>query len=111
MNNGKDKLEKRNLLKEDPVAHTITITLGNPSGNLFLEFVGSMSIRNMSTIKLDFRKAQSGQERQDTIHFDPGGPSGELMCRICMHLIQIQVWKTSHTSERGNRMKILDRMI
>ncbi|KAG2036008.1 ZPR1 zinc-finger domain-containing protein [Suillus americanus] len=40
---GKDKLEKRDLSKEDPVARTITITLDDPSGNSFLEFVGSMS--------------------------------------------------------------------
>ncbi|KAG1790621.1 zf-ZPR1-domain-containing protein [Suillus plorans] len=40
---GKDKLEKRDLLKEDPVARAITITLDDPSGNSFLEFVDSMS--------------------------------------------------------------------
>jgi zinc finger protein len=48
---GKDKLEKRNLSKENPVACTITITLDDPSGNSFLEFMGSMSdltwIQNM----------------------------------------------------------------
>jgi zinc finger protein len=48
---GKDKLEKRNLSKEDPVACMITITLDDPSGNSFLEFMGSMSdptwIQNM----------------------------------------------------------------
>lgn len=40
---GKDKLENRDLSKEDPVARAITITLDDPSGNSFLEFVGSMS--------------------------------------------------------------------
>ncbi|KAG1779475.1 ZPR1 zinc-finger domain-containing protein [Suillus placidus] len=30
-------------IQEDPVAHAITITLDDPSGNSFLEFVGSMS--------------------------------------------------------------------
>ncbi|KAG2132709.1 zf-ZPR1-domain-containing protein [Suillus bovinus] len=40
---GKDKLEKRGLSKEDPVARAITITLDDPSGNSFLEFVDSMS--------------------------------------------------------------------
>lgn len=41
--NGKDKLEKRDLSKEDPVARTVTITLGDSSGNSFLKFVGSMA--------------------------------------------------------------------
>ncbi|KAG1746779.1 zf-ZPR1-domain-containing protein [Suillus paluster] len=40
---GKDKPEKRALSKEDPVIRAITITLDDPSGNSFLEFVGSMS--------------------------------------------------------------------
>ncbi|KAG1876640.1 zf-ZPR1-domain-containing protein [Suillus subalutaceus] len=40
---GKDKFEKRELSNEDPVARAITITLDDPSGNSFLEFVGSMS--------------------------------------------------------------------
>ncbi|KAG1781006.1 zf-ZPR1-domain-containing protein [Suillus placidus] len=40
---GKDKHEKRELSNEDPVTRAITITLDDPSGNSFLEFVGSMS--------------------------------------------------------------------
>ncbi|KAG2337659.1 zf-ZPR1-domain-containing protein [Suillus weaverae] len=40
---GKDKREKRELSNEDPVTRAITITLDDPSGNSFLEFVGSMS--------------------------------------------------------------------
>ncbi|KAG0694429.1 zf-ZPR1-domain-containing protein [Suillus ampliporus] len=40
---GKDRPEKRELSKEDPVTRAITITLDDPSGNSFLEFVGSMS--------------------------------------------------------------------
>ncbi|KAG1834913.1 zf-ZPR1-domain-containing protein [Suillus subalutaceus] len=40
---GKVKFEKREPSNEDPVRLAITITLDNPSGNSFLEFVGSMS--------------------------------------------------------------------
>ncbi|KAG2135310.1 ZPR1 zinc-finger domain-containing protein [Suillus clintonianus] len=40
---GQDKPEKRDLSKEDSVTRAITITLDDPSGNSFLEFVGSMS--------------------------------------------------------------------
>jgi zinc finger protein len=40
---GKERLEKRDFSNEDPVACVISITLDNPSGNLFLEFMGSMS--------------------------------------------------------------------
>ncbi|KAG2068937.1 zf-ZPR1-domain-containing protein [Suillus decipiens] len=40
---GKDKYGKRELSNEDPVTRAITITLDDPSGNSFLEFVGSMA--------------------------------------------------------------------
>jgi zinc finger protein len=39
----KDKPEKKALLKEDPLTPAITVVLDDPSGNSFLEFVGSMS--------------------------------------------------------------------
>ncbi|OAX35446.1 zf-ZPR1-domain-containing protein [Rhizopogon vinicolor AM-OR11-026] len=40
---GKDKPEKKELSKEDPLTPAITLVLDDPSGNSFLEFVGSMS--------------------------------------------------------------------
>lgn len=40
---GKDKPEKKEFSKEDPLTPAITVTLDDPSGNSFLEFVNSMS--------------------------------------------------------------------
>lgn len=39
----KDKPEKKELSKEDPLTSAITVILDDPSGNSFLEFVNSMS--------------------------------------------------------------------
>ncbi|KAG2367925.1 ZPR1 zinc-finger domain-containing protein [Suillus spraguei] len=56
----KDKHEKREPFNEDPVTRAITITLDDPSGNSFLEFVGSMADLkwNMRTYERSFQQNQ-----------------------------------------------------
>ncbi|KAG2032274.1 zf-ZPR1-domain-containing protein [Suillus americanus] len=69
---GKDKFEKRELSNEDPVASAITITLDDPSGNSFLEFVGSMS-----DLKWNMRTYERSLEQNQQLGLAPPAEDAE----------------------------------
>ncbi|KAG1868526.1 zf-ZPR1-domain-containing protein [Suillus subluteus] len=109
---GKDKLEKRDLSKEDPVARTITITLDDPSGNSFLEFVGSMSDLkwNMRTYERSLEQnrqlglappAEDKKENAvDETEQQSGGPDDEVfefpgICSRCSRPLVTRMKKVS----------------
>ncbi|KAG1880257.1 ZPR1 zinc-finger domain-containing protein [Suillus tomentosus] len=69
---GKDTHEKRELSNEDPVTHAITITLNDPSGNSFLEFVGSMS-----DLKWNMRTYEQSLEQNQQLGLVPSAEDSE----------------------------------
>jgi zinc finger protein len=69
---GKDKREKRELSNEDPVTRAITITLDDPSGNSFLEFVGSMS-----DLKWNMRTYERSLEQNRQLGLAPPAENAE----------------------------------
>ncbi|KAG2141297.1 zf-ZPR1-domain-containing protein [Suillus clintonianus] len=69
---GKDELEKRELSNEDPVSRAITITLDDPSGNSFLEFVGSMS-----DLKWNMRTYERSLEQNQQLGLAPPSEDAE----------------------------------
>ncbi|KAG1734803.1 zf-ZPR1-domain-containing protein [Suillus lakei] len=71
---GKDtgKREKRELSNEDPVSRAITITLDDPSGNSFLEFVGSMS-----DMKWNMRTYERSLEQNQQLGLTPPAEDAE----------------------------------
>ncbi|KAG1792694.1 zf-ZPR1-domain-containing protein [Suillus plorans] len=69
---GKDTHEKRELSNEDPVTHAITITLDDPSGNSFLEFVGSMS-----DLKWNMRTYERSLEQNQQLGLVPSAEDSE----------------------------------
>jgi len=87
---GKDKPGRKELLKEDPVPRVITVTLDDPSGNSFLEFVGSMSDPkwNMRTYERSLEQSRQlglappaeAEEEKDTNEADQQleGPNEEV---------------------------------
>lgn len=69
---GKDTHEKRKLSNEDPVTHAITITLDDPSGNSFLEFVGSIS-----DLKWNMRTYERSLEQNQQLGLVPSAEDSE----------------------------------
>jgi zinc finger protein len=69
---GKDKREKREISNEDPVTRAITITLDDPSGNSFLEFVGSMS-----DLKWNMRTYERSLEQNRQLGLAPPAENAE----------------------------------
>ncbi|KAG2110319.1 zf-ZPR1-domain-containing protein [Suillus discolor] len=69
---GKDTHEKRELSNEDPVTHAISITLDDPSGNSFLEFVGSMS-----DLKWNMRTYERSLEQNQQLRLVPSAEDSE----------------------------------
>lgn len=109
---GKDKLEKRDLSKEDPVARAITITLDDPSGNSFLEFVDSMSDLkwNMRTYERSLEQnrqlglAPPAEDKEENVvdetEQQPGGPDEEVfefpgICSRCSRPLVTRMKKIS----------------
>ncbi|OJA10496.1 hypothetical protein AZE42_06409 [Rhizopogon vesiculosus] len=69
---GDDKPEKKELSKEDSLTPAITLVLDDPSGNSFLEFVGSMS-----DLKWNMRTFERSLEQNRQLGLAPPAEASE----------------------------------